>query len=59
MKTCDDYPELEHCDSCHEDWEELGIEMCTSAVTLEGEDTHVCCKVAVYLNDLYLNDISK
>lgn len=48
MKTCFDakihFPiDVPCCESCHEDWEELIIEMACIG------DYHVCCKVAVEL----------
>ena len=32
---------FECCSSCHDDWEELDIEMCY--VTIDSRELHVCC----------------
>ena len=31
------------CESCHEDWEDYAIEMCS--LDIDGLEMHVCCKV--------------
>jgi hypothetical protein len=40
--------DTECCESCHEDYERLGIEMCHPPLP-DGRRVHVCCAVARWL----------
>lgn len=47
MKTCYDlYKEkgvsYDCCNSCHEDWEDFGIQM--NFIEVDGVEYHVCCR---------------
>lgn len=38
------------CFSCHEDWDDLGREMCHLAVT--GRELHVCCNAVTEAGEI-------
>jgi len=51
-RTCSDFPDAPSCcDSCHEDADEYGYDLCEVEI---GPDEYavVCCKVSNYLRNL-------